>query len=144
MKQDYSCGVIPYRDTGGRREFLLIQHLAGHWSFPKGHPEDDESPLDTASREFHEETGIAGCMIRPAPAFEESYTFTKRSGKRVLKRVTFYLGAVEASATVRVQPEEIADHAWGDAESTRQQLTFDAGRALFDEVLAFLAADGAA
>lgn len=138
MKQDYSCGVIPYRLNNGRREFLLIQHLAGHWSFPKGHPEDSESPLQAAEREFREETGISGCKVQATPAFEESYSFVKRSGKQVRKRVTYYLGAVDVSAAVRVQPEEIADHMWADAASTRLQITFEEGRSLFDEVVSYL------
>ncbi len=144
MKQDYSCGVIPYRLNNGRREFLLIQHLAGHWSFPKGHPEDGESPIDAAAREFREETGIAVCRVQPSPAFEESYSFVKRSGKSVRKRVTYYLGAVDVSAVVRVQPEEVADYMWGDASSTRLQITFEEGRALLDEVVAYFDANSTA
>ena len=138
MQEDYSCGVIPYRVTDGRREFLLIQHHAGHWAFPKGHPEGDESPFETAQRELREETGLDGAQAQPAPAFEESYVFAKPSGKQVHKRVTYYLCEVDAQAAVQMQPEEIADHAWGDEAATRQRLTFDEGRSLFDQVLAYL------
>ena len=139
MKNDYSCGIIPYRVVDGRREFLLVQHLAGHWAFPKGHPDDGESPLDTARRELLEETGIEAKDAVASPAFEENYKFTKRSGKKVRKRVTYYLCEVASDAAVSVQEEEIADHCWGDAVCTRQQITFEEGRALFDEVSAYLA-----
>ncbi|MEM9415528.1 MAG: NUDIX domain-containing protein [Planctomycetota bacterium] len=138
MKDDFSYGMIPYRVVEGRREFLLVQHHAGHWAFPKGHPDDGESPLETAQREMLEETGIAPSRTVDTPAFEEQYKFTKRSGKKVRKYVTYYLCEVAPDAKVRVQPEEIADHFWGDAAATRKRITFEEGRELFDEVENFL------
>ena len=55
-----SCGIVLFYSD----EFLIIQHsnesneLKGHWDFPKGHVEDNESELETAVRELQEETGI--------------------------------------------------------------------------------------
>lgn len=138
MVNDFSCGVIPYRIKDGRCEFLLIQHNAGHWAFPKGHPEKSEADLETARRELEEETGLSDVTLDESHPFEESYRFTKRSGKEVNKRVVYFLGQVEPGQKVKVQEEEVSGHAWGTAEQTRKQLTFDEGRALFDAVLAYL------
>ena len=142
LPTDYSCGVIPVRREHGRRFYLLVQHRAGHWSFPKGHPEGDETPNETAARELREETGLDDVELLLSPAFEEIYTFTKRSGKRVLKHVTYFLGLVD-TADVTVQAEEVSDFAWGDAAATAATLTFDEGRALLDEVERFLREEGA-
>ena len=139
MKTDYSCGVVPFRRLGNTVEYLLVQHQAGHWSFPKGHPEGDESAVETARRELAEETGIDQVTLIEKPAFTESYTFTKRSGKQVLKRVTYFLGEVNREAGVTVQAKEIADHQWADAATTRKKITFEEGRSLFDRVNAFFA-----
>jgi 8-oxo-dGTP pyrophosphatase MutT (NUDIX family) len=138
MKKDFSCGVIPYREIDGDRQFLLIQHRAGHWSFPKGHPEEGETHLETARRELAEETAISDVELDENHPFNEHYNFTKRSGKEVSKRVVYYLGRVAADQTIAVQEAEVSDHAWGDAAETRARLTFDEGRALLDEVLAYL------
>lgn len=63
----HSYGLVPYRRVSGGFE-VLIGHLGGPlwarkderaWSFPKGLPEGDEDPIDTARREFAEELGIA-------------------------------------------------------------------------------------
>jgi 8-oxo-dGTP pyrophosphatase MutT (NUDIX family) len=136
---DLSCGVIPYRESDAGRQFLLIQHHAGHWAFPKGHPEADEVPPETARRELREETGLETIELLEQPAFEERYRFTKKSGRAVEKTVIYYLGRIDPADEVRVQPEEVRDFAWGDADATRDRLTFPEGRALLDEVIGYLA-----
>ncbi len=136
--EDFSCGVIPYRVVDGTREFLLIQHKAGHWAFPKGHPDKGETVVQTALRELKEETGISRVKLDEARPFEERYAYTKRSGKSVLKRVVYFIGEVSAGQSVRLQAAEVSDYAWAEAKQARQRMTFDEGKALLDAVLAYL------
>lgn len=140
MMTDFSCGVIPYRMKDGEREFLLIQHKAGHWAFPKGHPEDAEEHTETARRELEEETGLGHVALDEDHPFEEYYVFTKRSGKQVRKCVIYFLGEVVTDRALRIQISEVSDYAWGNAAKTRERMTFDEGRALLDEVLTYLSA----
>ncbi|MEM1109396.1 MAG: NUDIX domain-containing protein [Planctomycetota bacterium] len=135
--------MIPLRVHGEKREFLLIQHHAGHWAFPKGHPEAGETSIETARRELREEAGLEVSRLVESPAFEEAYSFTKKSGTVVEKTVTYYLGEISDTADgqvpeVVIQEEEVAAFAWGDAEATAARLTFAEGRRLFDEVLDYL------
>jgi 8-oxo-dGTP pyrophosphatase MutT (NUDIX family) len=53
-KQVYGCILVsPYR------KYLLVQgRSSGKWSFPKGHPYENETPLECARRELYEETGL--------------------------------------------------------------------------------------
>ena len=144
MKTDFSCGVIPVRLREGRREYLLVQHTAGHWSFPKGHPEREEAPRETAERELLEETGLRCAMLVERPAFDERYVFKKRSGTTVMKLVTYFVGWIEGEGggELRLQEAEVADAAWGDAAQTAGRMTFAEGCALLSEVEAFLDAAG--
>lgn len=137
---DFSCGVIPISRSDQGTRFLLVQHQAGHWAFPKGHPEGNETPIQTARRELAEETGLAEVRLLDAPAFEERYCFTKKSGKTVDKLVTYYLGDVPPAIVdqVSVQEEEVRAYAWGDRHATMDRITFSEGLALFDEVCAYL------
>ena len=48
----------------------------GAWSIPKGLPEGDEDLIQTAQREFFEETGI-----RPAPPYHDLGSLKTKGGK---------------------------------------------------------------
>lgn len=37
---------------------LMVKNPEGMWGFPKGHREDNETPIEAAIRETQEETGI--------------------------------------------------------------------------------------
>jgi bis(5'-nucleosidyl)-tetraphosphatase len=131
---DFSCGVIPWRQLPGQaREYLLVQHNAGHWAFPKGHPEDGESHLQTARRELAEETGITAVTLLESPTFDEIYDFRDQGGNWVHKTVRYFLGAVDPAAETPVlQIEEVQAAVWVDAPGTRRMLSFDEGRSLLD------------
>ena len=65
MPKKVSAGVLLYRSREGRLEVLLAhpggpffaKKDRGHWTIPKGEPEEGESPQDTARRELKEELG---------------------------------------------------------------------------------------
>lgn len=74
-----------YRRRGASLEVLLVHpggpfwqnKDAGAWSLPKGECEPGEATLETARREFHEETGF-----EPRPPFHELGTVRAR-GKTI-------------------------------------------------------------
>lgn len=62
----FSAGILLYRFRNDKLEVMLVHpggpfwkyKDSGVWSIPKGLPEGQENPLDTAKREFKEETGF--------------------------------------------------------------------------------------
>ena len=54
MKFEKCCGCIILNEN----KVLLVKHNDGHWGFPKGHVEKDETELQTAIREVKEETNL--------------------------------------------------------------------------------------
>lgn len=142
--RDAAFGVVPIfapaeaaELSRDRYQFLLIQHHAGHWAFPKGHADPGESPLETACREFVEETGIERYELLDAPSFEESYAFVK-GGKYVEKVVTYFLARV-TEKTVRMQAEEIQNFAWEPYETAIDRITYEANRTVLRSVWEYLA-----
>jgi bis(5'-nucleosidyl)-tetraphosphatase len=136
IKKDESFGIIPILRQGDSYSFLLIQHQAGHWAFPKGHAVGDESPLQAACRELHEETGISEYSLLEGVSFSERYTFT-RKGETLDKTVTYFLAFVQ-SATVKCQPEEIQDYTWANYETAIAQITYEPSKQMLREINHYL------
>jgi 8-oxo-dGTP pyrophosphatase MutT (NUDIX family) len=76
--QDNSFGIIPLHKTKDNIVlFCLVQHQGEHWGFPKGHPDPNETEIETAMRELQEETGISDFEIISDKFFEQKYVFEK-------------------------------------------------------------------
>ena len=63
MKNEKSCGCIII-DNG---KVLLVKQTAGHWGFPKGHVETNETEIETAIRETKEETNLSTISVGEEP-----------------------------------------------------------------------------
>lgn len=121
LVKDRSCGIIPIRRKECKIELLLVQHIGGHWSFPKGHPENAESDQEAAKRELHEETGLLVESFLDLPPFEEKYCFYHKQQK-IHKTVLYFPAFVKGSE--QKQEEEILDLLWCDFQACYSQLTF--------------------
>ncbi len=135
-KKDEAFGIVPiWRQPDGDR-FLLIQHWAGHWGFPKGHAELEETAIVTACREFEEETGIKAYEVMDAVSFTEKYSFS-REGQMIEKTVTYFPAFVQTSVVTR-QEQEIKAYAWVTFDDAAQKITFGQARQLLVRVREYL------
>jgi 8-oxo-dGTP pyrophosphatase MutT (NUDIX family) len=57
-KQSTYGGILYTKDTSGMKYALVQGRYTGKWSFPKGHSNEGEEPLECTLREVGEETGI--------------------------------------------------------------------------------------
>ena len=115
-----SCGAIVYRKSHGNTEILLIKHVnSGHWSFPKGHVEGEETEIETALREIKEETGIDVIID---PSFRETVSYSPR--KDTQKVVVYFIGKAKNFEFVP-QEEEIAQVRWVDIGHATSILTYE-------------------
>lgn len=138
--QDASFGIIPIflsgRSNFENPLFLLVQHHAGHWAFPKGHPHPEETPLVAACREFTEETGIQEYQLMEGISFSERYKFIKKN-RSIEKTVTYFLAIVN-SLEVQPQIEEIQNFAWKPFAEAQNLITYEANREVLAQVWAYL------
>jgi 8-oxo-dGTP pyrophosphatase MutT (NUDIX family) len=75
-----SYGILLYKQDSDSNRFLLgLIPQRNWWTVFKGLPEGDETPHETAIREFHEETGISNAFPGLSP--ETTLHATVGSGK---------------------------------------------------------------
>lgn len=99
MREDRSYGVVPVvRDEHGNYKYLIVKQSPKHWSFPRGHKEKGEEPMDAARRELTEEAGVTNVRLKKRPRFSLSFFFT-RNGHTYKKTVDHFLGFVDESDT---------------------------------------------
>jgi len=128
-----SCGVLPYRISEGRREYLIVfEQFSQCWSLPKGHMEAGETEVDTALRELFEETGLTAELDAGRSAVME-YPISPNARKQVV----FFLGRVIGTPKPRpgeieylkwVRKEELKDYLFPDTTAACLQLIGDSDR----------------
>lgn len=121
------------REISGDRKYLLLRHAnGGHWSFPKGHLEGEESFREAAIRELEEETGLKPKEFVPGFREEINYSYS-RDGKKRDKTVIYYLALVDpANDEVTLSPEHI-DYKWLPPGEAVPTLTYANDRELLKQ-----------
>lgn len=140
QKQEKSFGVIPvFKNDKGGFLFCLVLASAGHWGFPKGHQDIDESEEQTAVRELEEETGIKDIKIVKDKSFTERYSF-ERSGFYYDKSVKYFLAFVSSIDTTTPDNfhAEIPESRWVNYEEARNILSFKERKEILDQVHEYL------
>lgn len=131
MLHEKSCGAIVYRRFHGNIEILLIKHInSGHWSFPKGHVEGDETELATARREIKEETGLDVILDQ---TFRETVSY---SPKRDTQKIVVYFLALARNYDFVPQEEEIAEIRWVDIIRATHMLTYENDKTIVNKARA--------
>ncbi len=135
MKEATSAGAILFRDTRGRREYLLLKSRPGDWEFPKGGVEGDEELQQTAIREVEEEAGIED--FRLLDGFRQDYDYVfEASGNTIHKTVHLFIAhSRETSAELS---QEHRDLQWRDYDQAINTITQDGPRDILRDAHAFL------
>jgi 8-oxo-dGTP pyrophosphatase MutT (NUDIX family) len=113
--------IVPARRSAGGEKVLAL---------PKGHPDGDESPLEAATREVREETGVDAEPIEKLG--EISYTYDRR-GRPVDKRVAFYLFKYRSGELAH--DHEIERVEWMPIEEAARSLTYEGEREMVERAL---------
>ncbi len=128
-RKETSYGIVPVKQRKGQWDVLLVKHEAGHWAFPKGHPDEGETPLQTAERELKEETGLSIKSLVSKATLKERYYFTHE--RQLIDKTVEYFVA-EVTGDLIPQLEEISELKWFTVEEAMQQATFPATRKLIE------------
>lgn len=132
MKKEKSCGAVVHREKEGKTEILLICHKkGGHWSFPKGHVEGNETEVETAKREVKEETGLSVWIEKD---FRMSIGYVLPNS--VWKDVVYFSARVVAGKE-KAQDEEVIDIGWFSLEEALAKITHENSRKVLRKFIAY-------
>ena len=131
MLKEHSAGIVLYRSDDNSSNLILLLHYGnGHWDFPKGNIEVNETQVQAAVRELEEETGIN--RFRLVPGFKETLVYNyKKKSAQVAKTVTFYLGITTISKVV-LSSEHIG-YVWLTYQESVKILTYDNAKKLLTQ-----------
>jgi predicted NUDIX family NTP pyrophosphohydrolase len=140
----HSYGILLFQRTDGGLRVMLVHPGGpfwagkddGAWSIPKGLPEQGETALQTARREFREETGFEvegtfiplGKLKQPGGKIIHAWALEQDLDVTRIHSNTFSLEWPRHSGTVREYPE-IDDGGWFSLDEARRKIT--AGQAGF-------------
>lgn len=132
MKKEKSCGAVIARYHEGELQVLAIHQVQGHWCFPKGHVEGNETEKETAAREIREETGLEVTFEKD---FRETTEYSPEPG--VIKEVVYFL-AYPNGGIPQVQKEEVSEMAWVNQLQASALITYDNDADLMHKAFAYI------
>ncbi len=122
LPNEHSAGFVLFRQSGAKREYLLLHYPGGHFDFAKGHIEHGENEKQTALRELKEETGIDDIEWVDGYRHKIDYLFRKH-GQLRYKDVIFFL-AKTRQKKVNLSVEHQGSM-WLPYDSAYEKLTFE-------------------
>ncbi len=135
MLEERSAGAVLFYGNNPSREYLILHYPSGHWDFPKGNIEPDETIPQTVRREVKEETGIGEIDMRDGFEKKIEYYY-RRDGQMVHKVVTFLL-AESKVRDVKISFEH-EGYTWLHYPEAIARLTFKNAKTILKDAEDFL------
>jgi bis(5'-nucleosidyl)-tetraphosphatase len=132
MLQEKSAGVIIVTMNGNRARYLLLHYGWGHWGFPKGNIEAEESNIQAAIREAQEETGLANLTLINGFTEKIEYYY-RRNQKLIHKEVVYFLAETTAKENTIILSHEHIGFKWAEFKEAINQLTFENNRQILEK-----------
>jgi 8-oxo-dGTP pyrophosphatase MutT (NUDIX family) len=124
VRGDEVVVIVPTRRAADGRKVLAL---------PKGHVDPGESPAQAAEREVREEAGVVGACV--GKLGEVRYWY-QRDGRRIPKRVTFFLFDYVAG-DVADHDHEVEEACWLPLAEAGQRLTYKGEREMVMRAVGF-------
>jgi 8-oxo-dGTP pyrophosphatase MutT (NUDIX family) len=138
-EQERSAGGVVVR---GEQAIVIVPTRRGAQgqkvlALPKGHVDPGETPDQTALREVREETGVEAALVEK---LGDVRYFYQRGGKRIFKRVTFYLFAY-LGGSLDDHDDEVEEARWIPLSEAVSALSYDGEREMAERALSAIASD---
>ena len=128
--KELSIGAVVYTVINDKILYLLLNYVSGHWDFPKGNKEENETQIETVIREIKEETGITNIMLQNNFRKDIFYKY-KRDNKLISKHVIYYLA--ETNTLKVVLSNEHIGFKWAEYGDTLENITYENSKGVLAE-----------
>lgn len=128
VRGDELVVIVPTRRAADGSRVLAL---------PKGHVDPGEAPIDAATREVREETGVVG---EPVCELGESRYWYRREGRTIGKTVAFFLFEYVDGDTMD-HDDEVEEVRWITLEEASTALSHQAEREIVELAMARLRED---
>jgi len=137
MMTEKSAGFILITDDFEADDYcvLLLHYTSGHWDFPKGNIETNETELEAATRELQEETGIETIRVIPNFRCVLDYKYTRKT-MLISKQVTLFLASTGVRK-VKISHEHVG-YSWVKKSDATIQLTYKNAKSALKQAINFL------
>ncbi|CAN5566722.1 bis(5'-nucleosyl)-tetraphosphatase [soil metagenome] len=137
MMTEKSAGFILITDDFKTDYYsvLLLHYTSGHWDFPKGNIETNETELEAATRELQEETGIESFRVIPNFRYVLDYKYTRMT-RLISKQVTLFLASTGVRK-VKISNEHIG-YSWVKKNDATTKLTYKNAKNALKQAINFL------
>jgi 8-oxo-dGTP pyrophosphatase MutT (NUDIX family) len=133
MEKQVSAGIVPYHKED--KEYLLLHYQAGHWDFPKGHVEKQETLEEAALRELYEETGIKEAHV--IKGFKERIEYYFKEHDRLIYKEVYFFLALVYEKDVKISHEHIG-FGWFKYNEAKNKITYDNSKMVLDKANEFI------
>ena len=133
MTKEKSCGAVVFTKLNGEIKYLIEEMLQGHFALPKGHVEEGETELETASREIKEETNLDVTFLT---SFKETTSYSP--ARNVCKDVVYFLAEANCPSMLKKQPEEVEELYWLNFEEAHDRLTYNNDKSILENANEYL------
>ncbi len=134
--KDFSTGGLVWDPKKKKLLLIRVENLSGEkvWTFPKGHPEKEETPEEAAVREVVEETGWQCSVL--APVTEVRY-FYVHNRTRFDKTVRWFL-MEPISQVGEFDPEEVLEVRWVSRADAEKLISYKSDKDLLKQTALLL------
>ncbi|MBQ8292511.1 MAG: NUDIX domain-containing protein [Bacilli bacterium] len=132
MIKEKSCGAVVYKKENGQIYILIEKMKKGHYSIPKGHVENNETEIETATREIKEETNLE---VEIDTNFKEVVSYSPYEG--CIKDVVFFVAEAKTFDLIN-QEVEVSNLLWLKPVEAIEILTFGSDKEVVKKALKYL------
>ena len=129
----FAAGGVVVKQEEGKTQVLLVKDSYGHWTWPKGHMELEETAEETALREVQEETGLKTLSILEKLGTQE-YWYTLKDVK-IFKTVYIFLVEASGGEPIIIQKEELEKGEWFSPEEALETIEYKGSKEILKKAI---------